>query len=98
MKITVNVTAEHIERSRELQRSTNEMLSCICPVALAGQEALKLSRHEFYVSRASIDVKIPVEPCCMYKRLSVPETVKTFISAFDYGGIAEPFSFELDVP
>lgn len=81
MKVTVDVTRNHI------QRGTRSNCG-YCPIALAIKEIIK-GPYDFSVRAASI--------CFTKRSYQLPESAQNFICDFDAGWKVIPFSFELDI-
>ena len=87
MKLTVSVTADHIERG---SAGNGEF----CPIALAVRELVaersyvSVDQDSMFVRRPDEDFGFEGEP---------PESAIDFINAFDSHNPVEPFTFEVEL-
>ena len=84
--ITVVVNEEHIRFGRQHD-------CCNCPVALALRDA-----GVMWTAVTPSEISVCAENDGAVSQIVTPFRVRDFISVFDHGLPAEPFSFDIDVP
>lgn len=87
MKLTVTVTAEHIQRGKRLDCAR-------CPIALATRPLL-VGCEEVEVFATHVEIRVAPGDLV---HTQLPHEASLFVARFDGGLYVEPFTFEMAIP